>query len=41
MKLFQFYVYNTLESALECFSLSKQVMHTIPEECEYAVTWLH
>lgn len=26
--------------ALKCFSLSKQVMHTIPEECKHAVTWL-
>jgi len=27
--------------SLECFSVSKQVMHTIPEEREHAVTRLH
>lgn len=35
-----FLVFTIHLKALECFSLSKQVMHTIPEEYEYALTWL-
>lgn len=35
-----FFTFTVHLKALECFSLSKQVMHTISDECEYAVTWL-
>lgn len=35
-----FLVFKIRLKALEYFSLSKQVMNTIPEEYEYALTWL-
>lgn len=35
-----FLMFTIHSKALKCFSLAKQVMNTIPEECKYAVTQL-
>lgn len=40
LKGYRFLMFTIHSKALKCFSLSKQVMHTIPKKCKHAVTWL-